>query len=151
MFERLQNILKYILSICTLCVCLTACGSGKAADTKYTETENIETPISGEGYVQSQVETVPAAEDNHAETLSVTEDNQVETDGDSDEPPIALEFTGMLEEIPELDSGGTYICYKDILVFDFDETVYRWQNGKYQRTDESLADMSGIKDQRYFK
>lgn len=140
MFERLQDISKYILSICTLCVCLTACGSVKAVDTKYTETENMETPISGEGYIQSQVETVPA-----------TEDNQVEAESDSDETSIALEFTGMLEEMPELVySGGNYICYKDMLVFDFDDTVYRWQNEQYQRTDESLADMLGIKNQRYF-
>lgn len=140
MFERLQDILKYIVLMCTLCVCLTACGNGKAADTKHAETENMETPISGEEHVQNQGETLPA-----------TEDNQVETESDSDETPIALEFTGMLEEMPELVySGGNYICYKDMLVFDSDNTVYRWQNGKYQRTDESLADMLGIEDDRYF-
>lgn len=115
---------------------------------EYTEEE---VPIFAPAGTEDEIPSSPESENVEIEDTKPVSAEATETETDSDEPPIALEFTGTLEEIPELGySGGNYICYKDMLVFDSDNTVYRWQNGKYQRTDESLADMLGIKDQRYF-
>lgn len=57
----------------------------------------------------------------------------------------------LLEEVPELGysysptaGGDTYICYKDILILGDD--VYRYVNGKYIKTDETIQDMLGIED-----
>lgn len=121
---------------CGICGCVQTTGDIPALETENVETES--TKIGGED----------AADIGDAESADTADVEYIETE---DEKVVGLEFTGTLEEIPELGySGGTYICYKDMLVFDFDDTVYRWQNGKYQRTDESLADMLGIKNQRYF-
>lgn len=53
------------------------------------------------------------------------------------------------EEIPELGysyspvaGGDTYICYKNILILGDD--VYRYENGNYIKTGETIQDMLGI-------
>lgn len=115
---------------------------------EYTEEE---VPIFALTGTEDEIPSSPESDNVETEDTQPVSAEATETETDSNETPIALEFTGMLEEMPELVySGGNYICYKDMLVFDFDDTVYRWQNGQYQRTDESLADMLELKDQRYF-
>lgn len=123
---------------CGISGCVRTTGDIPALETENVETES--TKIGGED----------AADIGDAASADTADVGYIETE---DEKVVGLEFTGMLEEIPELGytdgSGGTYICYKDMLVFDSDYTVYRWQSGKYQKTDESLADMLEIKDQKY--
>ena len=59
MIIKFENALKFLLFICSLCICVTACGSENMTDAGYTEIgkeeaediEHAETDISGEEYV----------------------------------------------------------------------------------------------------
>ncbi|MCM1387731.1 MAG: hypothetical protein NC231_10415 [Bacillus sp. (in: Bacteria)] len=55
----------------------------------------------------------------------------------------------LLEEVPELGysyspvaGGDTYICYENILILG--EDIYRYENGNYMKTGETIRDMLGI-------
>ena len=72
MFIKFENTLKFILLICSLCICVTACGSEKTTDTGYAETENekaeyAETDISGEEYAYNAAGEEMAADDEQDE------------------------------------------------------------------------------------
>lgn len=151
MRKRLISVCIIGILICGIYKCVQIAEAPIAKPVAALEYTEEEVPILAPAGTEDEIPSSPESENVETEDTQPVSAEATETETDSNETSIALEFTGMLEEMPELVySGGNYICYKDMLVFDFDDTVYRWQNGQYQRTDESLTDMLGIKNQRYF-
>ena len=75
MTNRFGNMLKYILFICSLCICVSACSSGNRTNAGYTDTgreeaedtEHSETDISGEEYACDAADKETAAVDEQEE------------------------------------------------------------------------------------